>query len=82
MLVVTGMTQCNTTYFNHPHAVQQNTRCAAGRSEEELKTCCSKVKVEPKITRLDALEEIAACALLQSCIGNRSDVDEAALKKA
>ena len=82
MLVVTGMTQCITTSFNHPHAVQQNTRCAAGRLEKELKTCCSKFKAEPKTTRLDALGETAACALLQSCIGNRSDVDEAALKKA
>ena len=47
-----------------------------------MKTCCSNVNVEPKITRLDALEEIAACDLLQSFIGYSSDVDEAALKKA
>ena len=44
--------------------------------------CCSKVKVEPKITHLDALDETAACASLQSLIGNSIDVDEAALKKA
>ena len=82
MLAVTGMTQCITTSFDHPNAVQQNTHCAAGRLAEELKTCGSKVKVEPKIVPLDALDETAALALLQSFIGNRRDVDEAALKKA